>query len=188
MNALTPPFNPFEDHFVGALDAPVELLLYGDFQCEHCADVYPAIQSLREVIGSRMRFVYRHFPQPEVYPLALDAAVASEVAGLQGKFWQMHDILYLNQKYMVRSSISHFAEVLKLDMRLYESSGDYRKLVQKILRDFKSGVESGIDETPTFFINGKRYSGMADFENLCKSCCHAGAIAPRTNMLVTSWH
>ncbi len=147
---LIPPFNPFEDHFVGAVDAPIELLLYGDFQCEHCANVYPAIQSLKEVIGSKMKFVYRHFPQPEVYPLALDTAVASEVASLQGKFWQMYDMLYLNQKHLVRFSISHFAEVLRIDMRLYENTSDYRKLVRKVVQDYESGVKSGVDETPTF--------------------------------------
>ena len=133
-------------------------------------------------MGGRMGFVYRHFPQPEWYPLALETAVASEVAGFQGKFWQMYDMLHLNQKYMARSSISHFAEILKIDTRLYENSGDYRKLVQKIIRDFASGVKSGIDETPTFFINEKRYSGTVDFENLCKYCCHAEAIASRTTM------
>ncbi len=174
MDMLISPFNPFEDHFIGAIDSPVELLFYGDFQCEHSADVYPVIQSLKEVIGSKMRFVYRHFPQPEVYTLALNTAVASEVAGLQGKFWQMYDMLYLNQKHMNRSSISHFAEVLRLDMRLYENTIAYRKLVRKVIHDFESGVKSGVDETPTFFINGKRYSGMADFENLCKYCCHVG--------------
>ncbi|MEO7045522.1 MAG: thioredoxin domain-containing protein, partial [Ferruginibacter sp.] len=97
-------------------------------------------------------------------------AVASEVAGFQGKFWQMYDLLYLNQKYMVRSSISHLARVLQVDMRLRENTSDYRKLVQAITQDFGSGVRSRIEGTPTFFINGKRYDGIADFENLYETC------------------
>lgn len=170
MMTLIPPFHPTKDHFYGAINAPVELLVYGDFQCWHCGDVYPALQSLKEEMGARMRFVYRHFPQPEVYPLAIETAVASEVAGFQGKFWQMYDLLYLNQKYMVRSSISHLAHVLQLDMRLRENTSEYRKLVQKITQDFDSGVRSRIEGTPTFFINGKRYEGIADFENLHETC------------------
>jgi protein-disulfide isomerase len=170
MNMLKLPFNSSRDHYQGSLTAPIELLQYGDFQCPHCAETYPDIKMLIESLGSDIRFVYRHYPLPNIHSLALEAAVATEAAGFQGKFWYMHDMIFENQKYLLRSSFSSFAREIELDMRTYENNNKHKRLFHKVIHDFESGTKSGVDGTPTFFINGKKYNGFNDFEGLYKSC------------------
>ena len=167
---LKMPFSRARDHFQGSLTAPIELVQYGDFQCPHCVETYPGIKMLIETLGSSIRFIYRHYPLPNIHPLALEAAVAAEAAGLQDKFWYMHDMILENQKYLLRSSFSTFAREIELDMGTYENNSKHKRLFQKVIHDFESGVKSGVDGTPTFFINGKKYNGFNDFEGLYKAC------------------
>jgi protein-disulfide isomerase len=154
------------DHYQGCPLAPIELIQYGDFQCEHCAEVYPVIKWLLDSFGDLLKFVYRHYPIPIRHPLSLQAAVATEAAALQGKFWHMHDIIYENQKFLTRISFSELATEVDLDTRVFEDWREHRKLFRKVISDFESGVKSGVDGTPTFFINGLRYDGFNDFQNL----------------------
>jgi protein-disulfide isomerase len=170
MSKLKMPFNSAIDHYQGSLTAPVELVQYGDFQCPHCAEAYPAIKMLIETLGSTIRFIYRHYPLPNIHPLALEAAVAAEAAGLQNKFWYMHDMILENQKYILRSSFSVFAKEIELDLETYENNSKYKRLFHKVINDFESGVKSGVDGTPTFFTNGKKYNGFNDFGGLYKAC------------------
>jgi protein-disulfide isomerase len=163
---LHPNFRTDYDHYHGCPLAPIELIEYGDFQCEHCAEVYPVIKWLEDAFGDQLKFVYRHFPVPTRHPLSLQAAVAAEAAALQGKFWYMHDMIYENQKYLTQSSLSEFAREIDLDMRAFEDCREHRKLFRKVISDFEGGVKSGVDGSPTFFINGMRYDGFGDFENL----------------------
>ncbi len=163
---LHPNFRTDYDHFQGYPIAPIELIEYGDFQCGHCADVYPVIKWLQDSFGNQLKFVYRHYPIPTRHPLSLQAAVATEAAALQGKFWNMHDIIYENQHFLTRASFSKFAREIELDSTLFEDCREHQKLFRKVISDFESGVKSGADSTPTFFINGIRYDGFDDFENL----------------------
>ena len=163
---LHPIFRTDYDHYHGCPLAPIELIMYGDFQCEHCAEVYPVIKCLQGSFGRLLKFVYRHYPIPTRHPLSLEAAVVTEAAGLQGKFWYMHDMIYENQKYLTRTSFSEFAREIDLDIRAFENCLEHRKLFQKVISDFESGVKSGVDGSPTFFINGARYDGFDDFDSL----------------------
>jgi protein-disulfide isomerase len=166
MGILQASFRTDYDHYQGCPLAPIELIQYGDFQCPHCADVYPVIKWLLDSFGDLLKFVYRHYPMPTRHPLSLQAAVATEAAALQGKFWYMHDMIFENQKYLTRTSFSEFAREIDLDSRAFEDCREHRKLFRKVISDFESGVKSGVDSTPTFFINGARYDGFDDFDNL----------------------
>ncbi len=163
---LHPNFRTDYDHFQGSPLCAIELIQYGDFQCEHCGEVYPVIKWLMDSFGDLLKFVYRHYPIPTRHPFSLQAAVAAEAAALQGKFWYMHDIIYENQKYLTCNSFSEFASEIDLDTHAFEDCQEHRKLFRKVISDFEGGVKSGVDSTPTFFINGARYNGFDDFENL----------------------
>ncbi|MBS1598339.1 MAG: thioredoxin domain-containing protein [Bacteroidetes bacterium] len=158
------------DHVFGCRFAPVELVLYGDFRCTHCGFVFPEIKLLQETMGDQLQFAFRHYVIPNRYPLSLDTVIASEVAAMQDKFWNMHDALFENQYTLTRSGIIRLGESIDIDMSLFENAYAYRKLAQKVLRDFEIRVRSGVNSTPTFFINGLRYNGAADFEGLYKAC------------------
>ena len=170
MSKLKFPFDNSRDHYQGSVFAPIELIQYGDFQCAHSARAYADIKLLIETFGSRIRFVYRHYPLPNIHNLALEVAVASEAAASQGKFWYMHDMIFENQEYLLRSSFSGFAEEIGLNLEQYENSREHKRLRHKVINDFEGGVKSGVDGTPTFFINGKKYNGYNDFEGLYKAC------------------
>lgn len=161
-----PTFNKDYDHYQGCPFAPIELIQYGDFQCEYCAEAYPVIKWLQDSFGELLKFVYRHYPIPTRHPLSLEAAVATEAAALQGKFWHMHDMIYENQKYLTRTCFSEFAREIDLDVKAFEDCREYRKLHRKVICDFETGVKSGVDSTPTFFILGVRYHGFDDFNSL----------------------
>lgn len=158
------------DHVYGLPEASVELIQYGDFLCKHCADVYPSVKLLQDKMGASIRFVYRHYPLHTIHPLSMEAAMASEAAALQDKFWYMHDMIYENQKNLLRSSFSRFAESINLDIKTFEDSRGHKQLFHKVINDFEMGAHFGVNSTPTFFINGHRYDGFDDFENLYCAC------------------
>jgi protein-disulfide isomerase len=167
---LRPTFDAERDHYLGDSNAPVELVQYGGYECRHCGDVLPVLRQLKESLGDDMKIVFRHFPLPNLHPLALDAAVAAEAAGVQGKFWLMHNRIMENQLYLNRASLNAFAEEIKLDMALFGLHQKNRHLFKKITNDFEGGIHSGVNGTPTFFINGLRYNGFDDFQSLYKVC------------------
>lgn len=106
---LVPSLDPDRDHISGWRFAPVELVQYGDLQCPHCADVYPCIKQLQEIMGDQLRFAFRHYPLPQLHSLALDAAISCEIAAIHGKFWYMHDMIFENQQYLSRAALLRFA-------------------------------------------------------------------------------
>lgn len=167
---LTPLFNNGRDNYSGEVNAPIELVQYGDYQCTHCADAYPVIKSLQNAMGDSMRFVFRNFPLPNIHSLALDSAVAAEAAGMQGKFWQMHDLILENQKHLTHSSFSWFAEEIHLNINKFERDRQSNQIFQKVTSDFEGGIRSGVNGTPTFFINSLRYNGFTDFKGLYNAC------------------
>ena len=165
-------FDHTRDHYYGNPLAPVELIQYGDFNCEHSAAAYAEIKMLQDKMGNQLKFVFRHFPLSTIHPMAVDAAVAAEAASLQGelKFWQMHDMIFENQKYLTTAALSKFAEEIGLNVNSFETDRRNKKLIWKVTSDFESGIKSGVNGTPTFFINGHLYNGFHDFENLYQTC------------------
>jgi len=159
-------FTTDNDHYQGSPLAPIELIQYGDFQCEYCAVAYPAIKWLQNSFGDRLKFVYRHYPMPTRHPLSLQAAVATEAAALQGKFWHMHDMIYENQKYLSRTSFSEFAREIDLNIQAFEDCREHWQQFRKVISDFEGGVKCGVNSSPTFFINGARYDGFNDLGGL----------------------
>lgn len=143
------------DHVIGPDHAPVTVVEYGDFECPSCKQAAPAVKLLLEYFAERARFVFRHFPLEEVHPHALHAAEAAEAAGAQGKFWQMHDLLFENQRHLKLQQLHGYAEQLQLDMSRYTAEMDDEIYLQRIREHQRSGHESAVRSTPGFFINGR---------------------------------
>lgn len=155
--ALKPPVNNDTDHVQGFKSAPIELVEYGDYQCPHCGRAYPIIKRIQEKFKDDIRFVFRNFPLSEIHPQATQAAVAAEAAGRQGKFWEMHDIIFENQQNLARHAILEYAQKIELELTKFEEDLADPVLLEKVESDFESGVRSGVNGTPTFFINGTKY-------------------------------
>jgi protein-disulfide isomerase len=162
--ALTPPLSE-RDHIAGPSTATIELVEYGDFECPHCGRAFAIVNQIRGEMGDKIRFAYRHFPLAKMHPHARKAAQASEAAAAQGKFWEMHDALFTEQK-LEPHDLRRYAEQIGLDVRRFdeELAGDvYAARVQE---DLASGIRSGVNGTPTFFINGSRHNGGYDYDSL----------------------
>ncbi|MDI1478177.1 thioredoxin domain-containing protein [Polyangium sp. y55x31] len=151
-----------DDHVRGNTDAPVTLIEYGDYECPYCGRAHPAILDALRRMGSSVRFVYRHFPLTEMHRHALQAAEAAEAAGAQGRFWDMHDLLYENQAALGLTDLYGYAAALGLDQGRFQADLATHAHLGKIERDFNSGVRSGVNGTPTLFIQGMRYEGSRD--------------------------
>jgi diadenylate cyclase len=154
------------DHVWGPATAPVTLVEYGDFECPYCGRTYPVVKELRERMGDRMRFVYRHFPLDSVHPRARHAAEAAEAAAAQGRFWEMHDLLYENQDDLDDAAMRRHATWLGLDLERFENDLAERRHASRVREDRLDGERAGVDGTPTFFVNGARYEGSLDLEGL----------------------
>ncbi len=154
------------DHVRGPLNAPVVFVEYGDYQCPHCLQAHSIVGELQERIGERFRFIYRHFPIRSSHPNAQHAAEAAEAAGAQGKFWEMHNLLFENQEALDDSSLITYAEQLGLDREKFQTDLESGRFKDKVDEDFRSGERSGVNGTPTFYINGQRYDGPWDIESL----------------------
>lgn len=148
-----------EDHIEGNIEAPITLVEYGDYQCPHCGRAYPIVKRIQEEMGDTMRFVFRDFPLEKAHPQALAAAVASEAAGKQGKFWEMHDMLFENQKRLHHSGLVEYATALGLDIARFEQDLNDAAIAERVKDEFYSGMRSGVNATPTFFVNGEKFEG-----------------------------
>ena len=163
--SLTLP-NAGRDHIHGPIDAPIALVEYGDYECPYCGEAYPIVKAIQEQLGERLCFVFRNFPLSNMHPYAEHAAEAAEAAGAQGKFWEMHDLLFENQDALHDEALAQYAESLGLDAgRLLGEvlNGTHSARVRE---DFRSGARGGVNGTPTFFINGVRYAGAFDADTL----------------------
>jgi protein-disulfide isomerase len=165
MAALKMPITA-EDHIQGLESAEVTLVEYGDYQCPHCGHAYPVVHQVQKQFGKRLRFVFRNFPLSEMHPQAEAAAEVAEFAGAQGKFWEMHDKLYENQERLGEALFLDLGERLKLSTTALRQALEQRTFEARVRADFKGGVRSGVNGTPTFFINGHRHDGSFDFESL----------------------
>jgi protein-disulfide isomerase len=142
------------DHNLGPSHAPVTVVEYGDFECPNCKQAAPAVKLLLQRFTGRVRLIYRHFPLEEVHPHALNAALASEVAAAQRKFWPMHDLLFDNQRHLKVAQLRSYAERLELDMVRYDADMADTVYLQRVREDIEGGRASGARATPTFFVNG----------------------------------
>ncbi|HJT67499.1 MAG TPA: DsbA family protein [Pyrinomonadaceae bacterium] len=155
---LNPPVGD-HDHSTGPENAPVTLVEYGDFQCPYCGAAHLILREVQQTMGDRLRFVFRHFPLTQIHPFAESAAEASESAAAQGKFWQMHNLLFENQDLLDERNLAAFAEQLGLDTDQFARDLRNHTYHDRVRQDFSSGVRSGVNGTPAFFINGFRYDG-----------------------------
>ncbi|HKP95240.1 MAG TPA: DsbA family protein [Fibrobacteria bacterium] len=157
------------DHAQGPAHAPVELVEYGDYQCPSCGKGYPIVKRVQRSMNGVLRFAFRNFPLTQQHPDALNAAKAAEAAGMQGRYWQMHDLLFENQEYLDYESLLQYAVELRIDVNRFARDFRSPKVEKKILSDFESGVRSGVNGTPTFFINGFRYDGDWSYYSLMQA-------------------
>ena len=155
-----------EDHIFGPEDAPVTIVEYGDYECPHCLLAYSVIEDVLEKLSGQIRFVFRHFPLKKIHPQAQLAAEAAEAAGAQGKYWEMHRKLFSSQSKLRYENLIEFAKELELNVEKFTSDLDNHVYVNKITQHFVDGIKSGVNGTPTFFIDGKRYDGPFDVENI----------------------
>jgi Na+:H+ antiporter, NhaA family len=165
---LSPPLEDL-DHVRGERDAPLQLVMFGDFQCPFCLGAQAVLRRVRERLGDRLVFGFRHLPIPERHPLAPLAAEASEAAGAQGSFWEYHDALYANQPKLSRETILEVAGDLGLDVERLPAEIDSGAHRERIARDIASAEVSGATGTPTFFVNGKRFFGAYDAGSLVEA-------------------
>jgi protein-disulfide isomerase len=154
------------DHTLGPANAPATLLEYGDYECPHCRAAYPVVEALRERLGDILQFAYRHFPLSQIHPHALLAAEAAEAAGAQGEFWEMHDALFTHQDALDGAHLMLYAAAIGLDTGAFQRDLETQAHAGRVQEDFMSGVRSGVNGTPTFFINGLRYDGSRDFVSM----------------------
>ncbi len=161
MALLTPPVGP-RDHTLGTVDAPVTLVEYGDFECPFCGRAYPELKRVLRQLKGKVRFVFRHFPLSDEHPHAQHAAEVAEAAAAQGKFWEMHDLLYQRQAALADDDLVRYANELGLD------AARVRRHVHaaRVREDVVSGTQSGVSGTPRFFINGRRHEEPGDAKTL----------------------
>ena len=158
-----------QDHVRGDRTAPLTLVEYGDYECPYCGAAYPMVLEVRRILGDQLRFVFRNFPLTEVHPHALQAAEAAEAASARGRFWEMHDLLFENQKRLRTQDLLRYAQTLGLDPEDVEADLAEHTYEPRIREDVLSGARSGVNGTPTFFVNGVRHDGGYDVETLLEA-------------------
>jgi protein-disulfide isomerase len=154
------------DHAQGAREAPVTLVEYGDYECPWCGRAFPLIKRLQSELGDRLRVVFRNFPLNSVHPHASVAAQAAEAAAAQGKFWEMHDVIYEHQDDLTPPDLVHYA--LRIGVEVYQFQADLaaERYARRVQSDYDGGVKSGVKGTPTIFINGRRYTGELEYDQM----------------------
>ena len=162
-----------DDHLEGPSDAPVTVVEYADFECLHCARANPILKQLRTEIPDAFRLVFRHFPIVADRPRSVAAARAAVAAGLQGRFWEMHDRLFEHQAHLHPEAYQLHAEDIGLDLERFNRDMDDSRVATRIQRDLESGAVSGVRGTPTFFINGVRHVDTWDLDALRRAILSA---------------
>ncbi|HEX6191007.1 MAG TPA: thioredoxin domain-containing protein [Chitinophagaceae bacterium] len=143
-----------KDHHTGNVKAPIILVEYGDFECPHCKHAHKLMKRLLKEWGDSLHFVFRNFPLREIHPNAYPSAIAAEAAGRQNKFWEMHDLIFENQSAINPDFLIMLAKQIGLDLVQFKEDMQSNTILKKIDMDFESGIRSGVNGTPTFFLNG----------------------------------
>jgi len=157
------------DHLLGRLEAPYLLVEYGDYECPYCRAAQPEIEAVLGAMGEDVALVFRHFPLSNIHPHALKAAEAAEAAGAQGSFWEYHALLFQNQPALAVPELLSYAGTLGLDEERFAAELAAGSHGSKVHQDFRSGILSGVNGTPTFFINGIRHDGGNDAASLLRA-------------------
>lgn len=163
---LTVPVSTQRDHILGPGTAGLTIVEFGDFECPHCQEAHFVLKDLLAQAGEQVRLVYRHFPLTQVHPHAQRAAEAAEAAGAQGRFWEMHDLLFENQDALDESDLVDYASQLDLDVTRFRHELLQGKHTPRVREDFLIGIRSGVNGTPGWFIDGRRYDGPWDLDSL----------------------
>ncbi len=178
MSRLTPPVSD-EDHIVGPPDAPVSLVEYGDYECPYCGMAFPIVEAVRRRMGDNLRFAFRHFPLTQIHPHAQHAAEMAEAAAERDKFWQMHAILYQSQQALEDPDLLLYAAQVGIPPEEAVAALRTHAFAPQVRKHFLSGVRSGVNGTPTFFINGVRHDGEWDEPSLLTAAQRAALVGSR---------
>ena len=154
------------DHYRGRIDAPMQLAVYGDYECPYTRRALIQVRTVRETLADDLVFVFRNFPLVEIHPHAMHAARAAEAAAEQGKFWEMHDVLFDHQRALTDGDLAGYARELGLDEARFDRDRGAQAVLSRIESDVDSGESSGVEGTPTLFINGQLHRGSCDASHL----------------------
>jgi protein-disulfide isomerase len=168
---LTVPINIGSDHIRGSVNnAPITLVEYGDYECPYTGMAYPIVKELIRHFGDdKIYFVFRNFPLSDIHPHAQYAAEAAEAAAAQDKFWQMHDYLFEHQKALDDDHLVEYAKKIELDIDKFNDDMSKHVYASSIEESLKGGIDSGVEGTPTFFVNGLRYEDSWDFKTFSET-------------------
>jgi protein-disulfide isomerase len=155
-----------DDHVQGLPDARYTLVEYGDYECPGCGRLFVSLRDLHAELGDELRLVFRHYPLSGIHPHAQQAAEAAEAAGAQGRFWEMHDLLFQNQAALKAKDLKRYGQQLALNMQRFDEDLKQRAYEARVREDFRRGVVNGVYSTPGLFVNGVRYSGAMDRETV----------------------
>jgi len=163
---LSAPPDPSRDHMLGPPEAPVQLIEYADFECPSCRAAASVVARIRKRLGDELLFAQRHFPIVDAHPIAIVAAEAAEAAGAQDRFWEMTRGIYSSRRPPTRDSLHRLAVRLGLDLVSFENDLRERVHARRVREDFETGLDSGVNGTPTFFVNGARLDDEHTFGSL----------------------
>jgi protein-disulfide isomerase len=170
--AVLEPLDETVDHVWGAAGGHL-ILEYGDYECPYSRQAYREIQQVERQLGDGVRFAFRHFPLTQIHPHAADAATAAEAAALQGRFWEMHDLLFHRQQALEVDDLRRYASELGLDLDRFDRDRAADPVLRRVARDMSSGVASGeVHGTPTLFIDGAVHNGAFDADTLIDALTH----------------
>jgi protein-disulfide isomerase len=168
MNKTLKPVLPMSeyDHIQGQIAAPFQLVEYGDYQCPYCGEAHSVVKEIQERMGDKLCFAYRNFPLSDMHPYAEHAAEAAEAADAQGRFWEMHDLLFENQDALEDENLAEYATELGLDAKRLMAEVREGAHSARIQKDYRSGEQNGVDGTPVFFVNGELFEGEPTADDL----------------------
>jgi protein-disulfide isomerase len=177
---LAVPVHP-GDHVRGPLDAPVELVEYADFECPYCRAAVDIVREVQRYLGDRLCFAFRHFPLSRIHPHAERAAEAAEAAAAQGRFWEMHDLLFQRQSDLEDADLARYAGDLGLDVERFRADLAAGTYAGRVEEDVQSGTRSGADGTPTFYLDGLRYDRQVGVQQMLQAIdlAHPGLLSDR---------
>jgi protein-disulfide isomerase len=163
------------DHSQGITTAPVTLVLYGDYECPYTRQASTVIRAIQPQVGAQLRFVFRNFPLIQIHPHALHAAEAAEAANVQGKFWEMYDYIFHHQHTLEDTDLLLFAKAVGLDTAKFTADMDEHRFLSRIEEDVESGIQSGVEGTPSIYLNGVQYQSSWEHDPLLAAITRASA-------------
>lgn len=164
-NQTSPYFTLDTSPYQGSPDAKVVIVEFADFQCPYCYEAFPIVREVMSAYGDRIKFVYRDFPLSSSHPDAEKSAEAGKCAQAQGKFWEMHDKMFINHLDLSISALERYAGEIGLDVAVFKTCLESGQKEAAVRKDFSDGYLAGVDGTPTFFVNGRKIEGSPTFDN-----------------------